>query len=710
MSPRRGSKLLHATRVRSRHSALDRAIATSRRLHAVFSALATVQHAAAQARSAAELYSDACNRLVKDNIYRTAWWARLAPDNTLQIAVLAGHTPAEPPCTIVPRDPHEPWLRALRDQLPAIVRDDDANAGPLLRDFGWRIAIMLPVTGDDHTRGILCIGSDVQDAIASDETDLLVELARSLSTHAERIAAENALASEREFTRAMFECASYGMYCADAEGVVLTCNDAYARIAGVPRDQVIGALYQRVTSEDFLIAEREIVARVLTSGLASEYDKDLVRIDGFRIPVRLSVAPVRSERGATIGTMAIVRDIVAERAAAAALGESEERYRAAFRNNPDAIFVIDAESRIVDANPAAERLAQLDRLALVASSLSQLAPPDTRKVHIETILALVGNGSVHRPHLRFQGSRGAIVDTEVYGTTVGRRLWQVLARDIRCRIDVESKLLALKEVLEARVGERTSELKRANEALATAGRMKEHFLASMTHELRTPLNSVLGLADALLEGVYGDLDDQQRQILETMRDSGHHLLDLINDILDMSKIEAGRLELDLRSISVTEVCQTCLRMVRMIAYGKRIGTWMRVDPKFTIVVADERRLKQILVNLISNAVKFTPPGGRAGIEAWTQGELVYFSVMDTGIGIATPDLRRIFEPFTQIDSSLSRQQEGTGLGLALVRKLAELHGGRIDVDSEPGQGSRFTVILPRHEPPERDTIPPSETG
>ncbi|MFW5739743.1 MAG: sensor histidine kinase, partial [Myxococcota bacterium] len=237
---------------------------------------------------------------------------------------------------------------------------------------------------------------------------------------------------------------------------------------------------------------------------------------------------------------------------------------------------------------------------------------------------------------------------------------------------------------------------------------KDEFFANMSHELRTPLNSVLGLADALLEGVFGELDEQQQGILETMRASGHHLLDLINDILDLSKIEAGRLELDMRSIRSSEVCQISLRMVRQMALRKRIGTWMRTDPRSPVVVADERRLKQMLVNLLSNAVKFTPTGGQIGLEAWSQGEEIYFSVSDTGIGISPPDLRRIFEPFTQIDSSLARQHEGTGLGLALVRKLAELHGGRVDVDSEPGRGSRFTIVLPRIAPPEDGTLPPDE--
>jgi PAS domain S-box-containing protein len=417
---------------------------------------------------------------------------------------------------------------------------------------------------------------------------------------------------------------------------------------------------------------------------------------------------VRNRAGRVVGSVAVVRDTVAEREAANALRESEHRYRAAFRNNPDAIFVVDASSRIVDANPAATALTGLSRDALLREDLSELTCDDTREPLSSALAALRKDGAVHRPEIRFRtvGDRG--LTTELHGTTLAPELWQILARDIEARLEAEAMLRALNDQLEEKVTARTRELEGANTKLAHAGRMKDEFLANMSHELRTPLNSVLGLADALLEGVFGAVDEQKQQILETMRSSGHHLLELINDILDLSKIEAGRLELDLRSVSVIEVCQTSLRMVRPMALKKRVGSWMRTDPGFTVVVTDERRLKQMLVNLLANAVKFTPTGGQVGLEAWSDGPNVFFSVSDTGIGISPPDLRRIFEPFTQIDSSLSRQHEGTGLGLALVRKLAELQGGHIDVDSAPQRGSRFTVVLPRIEMPDRESLLPIE--
>ncbi len=688
--------------------------ARSRRLAAVYSALATVHKVASQAHSSAELYSGACNTLVKDDVYQTAWWGRIARAGTLQIVAVAGHTPDPPPTSLVPRGQDDPWLQAIRAGIPVIIRDDasaeQVRADAVVRGFGLRSAIMVPVSVDASRRGVLCVGSVAGEAFDGDEAELLLELGRSLTTHAVRIAAERALVAQRELLRAVFHCASYGMYYVNAEGMLLVCNNAFLRLTGGPQEAVMGKSFQSNTAPEFVEVERDIVHRVMADGLPSEYDKDLVRADGFRIPVRLSVAPVRDQLGRPVGTVAVVRDIVAEREAAKALRESEERYRAAFRNNPDAIFVVDAQGRIVDANPAALALTGLDRDTLTAQHITDLAPEADRHEHGDAFRELVKDGCVYRPHMQFMTARGDAVQIEMHGTTLGPTLWQVLARDIGARLEAENKLIALKNMLEEKVAARTRELQDANEALARASKMKDQFLANMSHELRTPLNSVLGLAEALLDGVYGDLDEQQKQILMTMRDSGRHLLELINDILDLSKIDAGRLELDLRSISVSEVCQVSLRMIRPLALAKRIGTWMRTDPRLSVVVADERRLKQMLVNLLSNAVKFTPAGGQAGIEVWSHGEWAYFSVTDTGIGISPPDLRRIFEPFTQIDSSLSRQHDGTGLGLALVRRLAELHGGRVDVDSEPGRGSRFTIVLPLVDPPERDSLPPEETG
>jgi signal transduction histidine kinase/DNA-binding response OmpR family regulator len=254
--------------------------------------------------------------------------------------------------------------------------------------------------------------------------------------------------------------------------------------------------------------------------------------------------------------------------------------------------------------------------------------------------------------------------------------------------------------LEYRVAERTAELSAANVELAQAARLKDEFLASMSHELRTPLNAVLGLSEALQEGIYGPINERQRKSMRSIEASGRHLLSLINDILDVAKIEAGKVELSVGPVSVESVCRAGLGLVKQSAHKKRLKVSSSFDSTVGIIQADERRLKQVLVNLLSNAVKFTPESGTIGLEVEgdAQAHVVHVTVWDTGIGISSEGIERLFQPFVQLDSSLSRQYDGTGLGLVLVKRITEMHGGSISVESQPGQGSRFTVSFPRDGP------------
>jgi signal transduction histidine kinase/ActR/RegA family two-component response regulator len=276
------------------------------------------------------------------------------------------------------------------------------------------------------------------------------------------------------------------------------------------------------------------------------------------------------------------------------------------------------------------------------------------------------------------------------------QLYEQARREIEERQRAEAALQAERALLADRVMERTADLSAANAELARAGRLKDEFLASMSHELRTPLNAVLGIAEALQEGVYGPLNENQGHSLRSIEESGRHLLNLINDILDLSKIEAGKLVLERTVVSVQEVCQASLRFVWQEAHKKQLQVATEIDPSVMAVWADERRLKQILVNLLSNAVKFTAVGGHIGLEV--QGnpaqKTVHFVVWDEGIGIAPENIKNLFRPFVQLDSRLSREYSGTGLGLSLVYRMTELHGGSVALTSEVGQGSRFTVSLP----------------
>jgi signal transduction histidine kinase len=268
------------------------------------------------------------------------------------------------------------------------------------------------------------------------------------------------------------------------------------------------------------------------------------------------------------------------------------------------------------------------------------------------------------------------------------------------------------EYLELEVAKRTRELMALKEIavrnlqLEEASKMKSQFLASMSHELRTPLNSILGFSEVLRDGLAGELSEQQNEYVNDIFSSGSHLLALINDILDLSKVEAGKMVLDLEPVQAMSLLQAGLQVVREKAHVHRLRMVTEVEDELADIWLDARKVKQILYNLISNAVKFTPDGGEIHVAARRVGaaaaaaargmfsEYLELTVTDTGIGISSADQARLFEPFIQIDSAMARRYQGTGLGLAMVKRLAELHGGTVGLQSVPEQGSTFTVWLP----------------
>jgi signal transduction histidine kinase len=239
-----------------------------------------------------------------------------------------------------------------------------------------------------------------------------------------------------------------------------------------------------------------------------------------------------------------------------------------------------------------------------------------------------------------------------------------------------------------------TEVEDKSRQLTVANQHKSEFLANMSHELRTPLNAVIGFSEVLLERMFGDVNQKQEEYLQDIVSSGRHLLSLINDILDLSKIEAGRMELELGAFDLQVALENALTLVRERAVRRGIRLELKTDARLGTIVGDERKFKQILLNLLSNAVKFTPEGGRVTLTATLADGTVEVSVIDTGIGIAPQDQEAIFEEFRQVGRDYASKREGTGLGLTLAKKFVELHGGKIWVKSEVGQGSTFTIALP----------------
>ena len=271
------------------------------------------------------------------------------------------------------------------------------------------------------------------------------------------------------------------------------------------------------------------------------------------------------------------------------------------------------------------------------------------------------------------------------------RLSQIAAGDFSGRLDVQNR----DELgsLATNVNRMNDELRRLYGELETASKHKSEFLANMSHELRTPLNAIIGFSQVLRQQLFGEVNEKQAEYLDDILSSGNHLLSLINDVLDLSKVEAGQVELEIDDFSLREALERGLVMVRERASKNSLRLSLELAPDVDIVRGDERRLQQVVFNLLSNAVKFTPAGGSVAVATARLDGEVKVSVTDTGPGIAPDDRERIFEEFQQTDVGVG-QREGTGLGLALSKSLVELHGGRIWVESEAGRGSRFVFTMP----------------
>jgi len=420
-------------------------------------------------------------------------------------------------------------------------------------------------------------------------------------------------------------------------------------------------------------------------------DIQIIRADGSDGYIFIKAEAIWDANGWVTRFFGIAMDISDRFTMQQALQRSEERARATLLALPDIVFRVNREGKYMDFMASTKGANLVDPDQVIGESIYETYPSDI--THAEKKDAALQQTLATQTVQSYEQQvviNGHIHYEEVRVAPCGNDEAVFFVRDISDRKLAEAQL------------------QQTNQELARATRLKDEFLANMSHELRTPLNAILGMTEGLQEQVFGTTSDRQIKALQTIESSGTHLLELINDILDVSKIASGQIELDRAPTSITHLCQSSLTFIKQQANRKQIQLHTKLQLNLPELFVDERRIRQVLINLLNNAVKFTPEGGSITLEvgrhklidSHAEGsnidlkEFLEIKVIDTGIGIAAEDIQKLFKPFIQIDSALNRQYEGTGLGLALVKQLVELHDGQVGLTSELGVGSCFSILLP----------------
>jgi PAS domain S-box-containing protein len=486
------------------------------------------------------------------------------------------------------------------------------------------------------------------------------------------------------------------------DGKLVEVNEGYEQLLGYTRAESIGKTTAELSAYADPGTRDRLVTRLREAGEVRGFDATLRRKDGTSVAVIVS-ARVLDFQGEEC-FFAVVHDITKRKAAEEELRESEERYRFLLENANDAVYVhvvtAGAPGRFVDVNRRASQMLGYSREEFLAMEVTAIDVPEmaVRSPAIVAQLLATGSARFETEHVAKNGTRVPV--------EIGVQLFDLhgiptvlsIARDITERKKAEDELATYRQSLEVLVKARTADLEEANRQLREATTAKSEFLASMSHELRTPLNSVIGFSGILSEGLAGPLTDEQHTQVGMINVSGRHLLSLVDDILDLAKIEAGKAEVYVEAVDVAALVEAVAGAIGPLAQEAGLELRAETEGCCTTLHSDGGKIRQILFNLIGNAVKFTEHGSVVVAVRNEPDGACSFAVSDTGCGIAEEDMTRIFAAFTQVPMSTSGNSKGTGLGLRISREYAQMLGGEITVRSEVGVGSTFTLTLPA-EPP-----------
>jgi PAS domain S-box-containing protein len=551
---------------------------------------------------------------------------------------------------------------------------------------------------DGTWRYLLAQGETVLNA-----TGQVVQLIGTVLDITERKQAEISLRESKRRYATLTEAAPVVIFRQNVDRECVYVNDRWSEMMGRPIEAAMGmGCFQTLHPDDRDRIFQDWMSKFQQGeGRGAGYQAECrhFHADGRLIWTYTQVVPEIDSHGNLLGYVGSLTDITTRKRIEEDLEIYTREVEDLYNNAPCGYHSLDAAGRYLKVNETELKWLGYTREEMVGQVITRFFTEASCQAFAQNYEIFQKQGWVKNLEFEMVCQDGTILPVLISAVAVkdgnGNYLYnRATLVDNRDRKQAEEKLQ-----------ESNEQLRRINAELARATRLKDEFLANMSHELRTPLNAILGLSEGLQEEVFGQLNERQKKTIATIERSGQHLLELINDILDLAKIESGKLELDLSEVSIRNLCNTSLTFVRQMALKKNIHLTSQISADVQSFQADDRRLRQVLINLLTNAVKFTPQEGSVTLTVSTRindraeplkasGYWIEFSVIDTGIGIAPEHFQQLFQPFVQIDGKLNRQFNGTGLGLALVRQIVELHGGEVTVESEPGRGSCFTVRIP----------------
>ena len=700
-----------------------------RRITRLYAALSEVNQAIVWLRNRDELLPKVCQVLVQFGGFKMAWIGWHDPENgrLLPVASWGDDSAYLDSIEVFADDRAEgcgPSGLAFRSGGTRISNDllnDPAELSWWAEQQrrGLRSAAAFPIRLHGMVCATLNVYSDEPGFFQKEEIALLEEAAGDVSfgleseaRELERLAATDLALNEKRFSESMIDSMPGIVYLYDEAGRFLRWNRNFEAVSGYSSEQIAG-----MHPLDFFpeADKAEVAGRIaeVFAGESAFVEADFLASNGSATPYFFTGRRVEFEGAPCLVGVGI--DISGRRRAEERLSESERKYRELVEHANSIILHWSRDGRVLFLNEYGQRFFGFSEDEIRGRSVVGTIVPERDSEGRDLKLAMEDicrNPAAFEQNInesmRRNGERIWIAWTNKTALDAKGEVAEILSigTDITAQIKAEEALRATQATLEQRVIERTADLEAAMHDAKAADRLKSAFLATMSHELRTPLNSIIGFTGILMQSLAGPLNPEQTKQMGMVRASANHLLELINDVLDISRIEAGQLDIQAQSFDLGEALERVMATVGPLAEKKGLELNLIVETSLGEMVSDRRRLSQVLINLLGNAIKFTEHGSVTLSAACVQasdapaeratGGIVRLQVTDTGIGMRPGELSKLFKPFHQLDTGLTRQYEGTGLGLAISRRLCRLLGGDVAVSSEWGRGSTFIVTVPRH--------------